>query len=204
MSDKAEFEIARKLETTFNRIYKERMTDMPMVNDKLQVHAIGFQPWQRHYLGVLSTPWFMNLMLLPGEQQDWSELHELSKRSHVFPSGRYEFITGYEEEIGKYQMCSLFSPMFDFTDDDSAVETAQIIMQEIMNPQNQDEMHVLPQQMENIWKGEDVPEIELQQATINNTNNPETEKPMISERLQHPLSRRELLRAMFNSDGDNS
>ncbi len=204
MSDKPEVEITRKLEAVFNRIYKERMTDMPMVNDKLQVHATGFQPWQQHYLGVLSTPWFMNLMLIPGEQEDWSEFHELSKRSYVFPSGRYEFITGYEEEIGKYQMCSLFSPMFDFTDDDSAVETAQIIMQEIMNPRNQDEMHVQPQQMENIWKGEDVPEIEPQQATINNTNNPETERPMISERLQQPLSRRELLRAMFNSDGDNS
>jgi [NiFe] hydrogenase assembly HybE family chaperone len=204
MSNKAEFEIARKLETTFNRIYKERMTDMPMVNDKLQVHAIGFQPWQQHYLGVLSTPWFMNLMLLPGEQQDWSELHELSKRSHIFPSGRYEFITGYEEEIGKYQMCSLFSPMFEFADDESAVETAEIIIQELMNTQNQDEIHVDPHQMENIWKGEDVPEIEPQQATINNTNNPEAEKPMISERLQQPLSRRELLRGMFNPDGDKS
>jgi [NiFe] hydrogenase assembly HybE family chaperone len=204
MSDKPEIEIARKLEAVFNRIYKERMTDMPMVNDKLQVHATGFQPWQQHYLGVLSTPWFMNLMLIPGEQEDWSELHELSKHSHVFPSGRYEFITGYEEEIGKYQMCSLFSPMFEFADDDSAVETAQIIMQEILNPQNQDEIHLQPQQIEAIWKGEELPEIEPQQATINNTNNPDTERPMISERQQQPLSRRELLRTMFNPDGDQS
>jgi [NiFe] hydrogenase assembly HybE family chaperone len=204
MSGKPEIEITRKLEAVFNRIFKERMTDMPMVNDNLQVHAIDFQPWQQHYVGVLSTPWFMNLMLLPGEQEDWSEFHELTKRSHVFPSGRYEFITGYEESIGKYQMCSLFSPMFEFADDDSAVETAQIIMQELMNTQNQDEIHVQAQQMEAIWKGEDVPDIETQQATINKTNNPEPERPMISERLQQPLSRRELLRGMFNPDGDKS
>jgi [NiFe] hydrogenase assembly HybE family chaperone len=204
MSGKPEIEITRKLEAVFNRIYKERMTDMPMVNDKLQVHAIAFQPWQQHYLGVLSTPWFMNLMLIPGEQEDWSEFHELSKHSHVFPSGRYEFITGHEEEIGKYQMCSLFSPMFDFADDDSALETAQIIMQAIMNPQNQDEMHTLPQQMEAIRKEEEAPEINPQQATINNTNSPEPERPMISERLQQPLNRRELLRAMLNPKGDKS
>jgi [NiFe] hydrogenase assembly HybE family chaperone len=204
MSDKAEFDIKRKLESVFNRIYTERMTDMPMVNNKLQVHAIGFQPWQQHYLGVLSTPWFMNLMLIPGEQEDWSEFQELSKRSHAFPSGRYEFITGYEEEIGKYQMCSLFSPMFEFADDDSAVETAQIILQELMNTQNQDETHVQPEQIEAIWKGEDIPDIEAQTATINITNSPEPERPMISERLQQPLSRRELLRGMFNPDGDKS
>lgn len=204
MSDKPENQIARKLEDVFNRIYRERMTDMPMINDRLQVHAIGFQRWQQHYLGVLSTPWFMNLMLLPGEQQDWSEIHELSKHSHVFPSGRYEFTAGYEQQIGKYQMCSLFSPMFEFADDNSAIETAQIIMQEIMHTHNQDEIHVTAQQMETLWKGEDIPDIETQTATINKTNNLASEKPMISERLQQPLSRRELLRGMFNSHGDKS
>lgn len=203
MSDNAEIEIARKLEAVFNRIYKERMSDMPMVNDKLQVHALGFQPWQQGYLGVLSTPWFMNLMLLPGPQQDWSSLQELGKQSHVFPSGRYEFITGYEAEIGKYQMCSLFSPVFEFADDDSAVETAQIIMRELMQPQNQDEPHIQPQQMEAIWKGE--PTADIDQATdASSSSAPETERPLLSEQLQQPVSRRELLRGMFRTDGDKS
>ncbi len=204
MSDKPETVIAGKLETVFNRIYQQRMSDVPMINDKLQVHAIGFQPWQQHYLGVLSTPWFMNLMLLPGEQEDWSGLAELGKQSHSFPSGRYEFITGFEEEIGKYQMCSLFSPMFDFADDEAAVETASLIMQEIMSEKNQDEMHVQPHQIESIWKGENN---DATDVTINTQSEPEAEagqRPLISERLQKPVSRRDLLRGMFKPDSDNT
>ena len=204
MSDKAETVIARKLETVFNRIYQQRMLDVPMINDKLQVHAIGFQPWQQHYLGVLSTPWFMNLMLLPGENEDWSGLAELGKQSHSFPSGRYEFITGFEAEIGKYQMCSLFSPMFDFADDEAAVETAGIIMQEIMNQKNQDEAHIQPQQIESIWKGENNDATDVTITTPSGSDAETEQRPLISERLQKPVSRRELLRGMFKPDSDNT
>jgi [NiFe] hydrogenase assembly HybE family chaperone len=199
MSDKPEAQIARKLETVFNRIYKQRMSDMPMVNPQLQVHAIDFQPWQQGYLGVLSTPWFMNLMLLPGAQQDWSSLQELGKQSHSFPSGRYEFITGYEDEVGKYQMCSLFSPMFEFADDASAVETAHVIMRELMQAKNQDEAHIQPQQMEAIWNGDELPELDSETPATPDTKQ---QRPRISERLEQPLSRRQLLSGIFTSDTD--
>lgn len=202
MSDKAQKEIEGKLERVFNCIYRERMSDMPMVNNKLQVHAIDFQPWQQHYIGVLSTPWFMNLMLLPGDQDDWSNLPELGKQSQLFPSGRYEFITGYESQLGKYQMCSLFSPMFEFADDDAAVETAHIIMSELMKQENQDEAHIQPTQMEAIWKGEELPELNLK-ARITQHND-EPQRPLISARLEQPLSRRQLLSGIFNPDTDKS
>jgi [NiFe] hydrogenase assembly HybE family chaperone len=204
MSDKAHLQIAGKLEAVFEQIYQQRMRDVPMVNDKLQVHAIDFQPWQQHYLGVLSTPWFMNLMLLPGDDEDWSALPELGKQSHVFPSGRYEFITGYEEEIGKYQMCSLFSPMFDFADDNAAVQTAHIIMREIMNQQNQDEAHVQSQQIAAIWKGETNDEVDATIADGRETDAETVQRPLISERLQQPVSRRELLRGMFKPDSEKT
>ncbi len=184
------------LEAVFNRIYRERMSDMPMVNRQLEVHAIGFQPWNQHYLGVLITPWFMNLMLLPGDSEDWSGLQELSKQTHVFPSGRYEFIIGRDDDIGSYQMCSLFSPMFEFTSDDTAVETAQIIMQELMNSDNQDEPHIKPEQMQKIWYGEQFEDdendkLELEPAQVQ-------EGPSLSEKLQKPISRRQLMRGMFS------
>ena len=35
------------------------------VNPAVEVEAVGFAPWDAHWLGVMVTPWFMNLMLLP-------------------------------------------------------------------------------------------------------------------------------------------
>ena len=31
------------------------------VNPALAVEAVGFRPWEDHWLGVMVTPWFMNL-----------------------------------------------------------------------------------------------------------------------------------------------
>lgn len=200
MSDKPEQQIMGKLERVFKKIYQERMADLPMVNKQLDVHAIGFQPWNGSYLGVLSTPWFMNLMLLPGEQQDWSTLQELSKQSHILPSGRYQFIVGDEPEIGKYQMCSLFSPVFEFADDAAAMETARIIMHELMNPDNQEELHIQPQQMQQIWHGEVDPELthHVDSTVLNDDEislaDTTSEQPLLHDRLDQPLSRRQLLR----------
>ena len=47
------------------RIQRERMADIPLLNPALEVQAVGFSVWEAYCLGVLITPWFMNLMLLP-------------------------------------------------------------------------------------------------------------------------------------------
>ncbi len=125
-------QIHQKLESVFRHIHQERMHDMPLCNPVLQVQAIGFQEWGDYYLGVMITPWFMNLMLLPTQPDGFANRQEGSKQLHIFPSGRYEFITGREEGLGSYQMCSLFSPMQDFTDQDTTVETANLVLDELM------------------------------------------------------------------------
>ena len=200
MSDKALQKKIHTLETVFNRIYRERMSDMPMINRKLSVHAVGFQRWNQDYLGILITPWFMNLMLLPGDSKNWSGLQELGKQTHLFPSGRYEFIIGREQHIGTYQMCSLFSPMFEFASDQSALETAEIIMQELMNSENQDELHIKPEQLEQIWKGERQDQLASEEQPVEPARNPE--HPSLGEKLQKPISRRQLMRGMFGSAED--
>ena len=35
---------------------RERMHDVPILNPALNVEAVDFQRWQRHWLGVLVTP----------------------------------------------------------------------------------------------------------------------------------------------------
>ena len=65
----------------FRRVHIERMQGMPILNPALEVQAVGFRELEEHLLGVLITPWFMNLVLLPGNDE-WSE-REQGKRIRV-------------------------------------------------------------------------------------------------------------------------
>jgi len=193
------------LETTFNKIHQQRMIDVPILNEKIEVSAIGFQRWQQSYLCVLITPWFMNLMLLPGEQENWDEKNETSTWQHSFPSGNYDFLVGFEPDIGKYQMCSLFSPMFEFADNNAALETAQAVIKELMCSEHIETKDIDSKKIEAIWNGtEEHPDkIAARQASQKNMAQTKPRVP-IKERMKQPVSRRRLLRsAMMLEDNEN-
>ena len=97
---------------------------MPMLNPALAVEAVAFRPWKDHWLGILITPWFMNLMLLPHDAAAWRPIATGESRHYAFPAGVFEFIGGRDEVLGDYQACSLFSPMFDFANPKGAHDTA--------------------------------------------------------------------------------
>ena len=130
--------ISQQLESVFRRIQQERMQGMPVCNPALHAQAVGFREWGNYFLGVMVTPWFMNLMLLPTSPDVFANMKEGSKQMHIFPSGRYEFTTGKETNLGDYQMCSLFSPMQEFVDQETAVQTASLILSEIMEVRNRE------------------------------------------------------------------
>lgn len=123
--------VSAALEATFASIQEQRMADIPVLNRALEVEAVGFMPWNEYYLGVLVTPWFMNLMLLPKNADSW-QLLAGTKSSHTFPSGEYEFTAGDESDIGPYEMCSLYSPMFEFENQEAAVATARYVLEDLM------------------------------------------------------------------------
>jgi [NiFe] hydrogenase assembly HybE family chaperone len=111
---------------TFRRIREERMTDVPL--PPLAVEAVGFRPWQGHWLGVLVTPWAMSLLLLPGTTENWQLPAEGKKKVISFPSGDYAFLGGVEEGMGEYQSCSLISPMGHFPDQETACLAAEAVL----------------------------------------------------------------------------
>lgn len=122
-----------QLEETFRTIAAKDMAGVPVLNDKLAVQAVGFQPWEGRLLGVLVTPWFMNLVLLP--QEGTAEAPVVgSKRLLEFPSGRYEFVQGHDARLGPWESCSLFSPMFEFRSMAEAVEVAAAVMAALFDP----------------------------------------------------------------------
>ncbi|WGR59240.1 MULTISPECIES: [NiFe]-hydrogenase assembly chaperone HybE [Paracoccus] len=127
-----------RLVADFREVFNAKMRDVPIINQALHVEALAFRPWQGGFLGVLIAPWFMNLIWLPGEDQDWSALKAGEKEVVAFPSGEYEFIHNSREMTGPYKACSLFSPMADFTSQLQAVEVARAVMVELFKPENRD------------------------------------------------------------------
>lgn len=116
------------LEADFREIWHAKMRDVPMVNAALHIEAVGFQMHEGRPLGVLVTPWFMNLFLLAAEGEDWSGLKPGAKEVIPFASGDYEFIHNVREQVGGYKACSLFSPMGDFRSHRDAVDVARAVM----------------------------------------------------------------------------
>jgi [NiFe] hydrogenase assembly HybE family chaperone len=146
--------LERKLESVFRRIEQERMRDLSFCNPALQVSAVGFQVWNDDYLGVLLTPWFMNLMLLPREPQALEGDIIGSKCTRVFPSGRYEFILSEEAELGRYLVCSLFSPVFEFEDQQTALSVARLSLEGLMAEENRDPVSTHEKAITRLWHGE--------------------------------------------------
>ena len=182
------------LEAVFSLIEQQRMVDVPILNSALQVKAVGFRPWSEGVLGVLITPWFMNLMLLGKVAVDEGDIQlPGNKITHVFPSGAYEFIVGEEAGIGFYQACSLFSPMPQFHSQALAEETAEAVMQGIMQPENRSEISTHSREIEQAWRGEP-DDAQDEQADSGDMTE---DTPCLSERLETSISRRELLTGLF-------
>jgi [NiFe] hydrogenase assembly HybE family chaperone len=117
----------------FSTIQRERMHDVPILNPSLSVEAVGFEEYQGNWIGVLVTPWFMNLVALPGSGA-WRSAPERASVYYAFPTGIYEFIAGVEPGIGEYHACSLFSPMPEFADQVAARETARAARAALFDP----------------------------------------------------------------------
>ena len=95
------------------------MADLPVYNHRLAVEAIGFQRHGDGWLGIMATPWFMNAVLAPAEPGAWNDIRDGIKVTRALPSGSYEFVAGHIDGIGTILNCSLFSPMFEFEEQEA-------------------------------------------------------------------------------------
>ena len=129
------------LEQSFQQIAETRMQGLPVINPNLHVKAFGFKRWQQYRLGVLLSPWFMNIVLLPLEASSQA-LQVGTKQVIALPSGEYEFILGFEAPIGFYLSCSLFSPVFEFENQAAAETTAEIALLTILKQEKAAETEV--------------------------------------------------------------
>lgn len=120
-----------ELVARYEAIYEDRMRDLPIVNPRLAVEAVGFEQWEDKDLGILITPWFMNLVLLP----DPDRLADLPQGERVecrFPSGPCELTVYHDEALGSYLAAVLFSTVADFPDQDMARAVAEEALAQIL------------------------------------------------------------------------
>ncbi|MCG2575574.1 [NiFe]-hydrogenase assembly chaperone HybE [Dechloromonas sp. XY25] len=99
------------LEAHYRHVWQTRMHDLPFVNAALTVEAIGFARHEGDWLGVVITPWFLNLLLVSGGGQLWGDIPAGERRYLNLPCGTMQFIADDDPDIGPYQYCPLIAPV---------------------------------------------------------------------------------------------
>ena len=110
----------------------KRMRSLPVYNDKLDIQVIGLRRWTEGLVGIVATPWAMNILLLPTEGAP--RRIEGTVRDILFPSGHYRFIAGQLAGLGPVESCSLFSPMEAFDDPAVVADVAGHAIADLFRP----------------------------------------------------------------------
>ena len=128
--------LTARIEVLYGEIAATRMAGVPVLNPALGVAMRGLRRLGEDWVGVLVTPWFMAFIQIAAEPQQ-RRIGE--KCDLVLPSGRYQAIWNHEPQLGGFWSCSLFSPMFEFADQEAALATADAALAEMLGKPGEDE-----------------------------------------------------------------
>jgi [NiFe] hydrogenase assembly HybE family chaperone len=133
-ADRQAAEAGERLAAAYQAI-AARCRDLPIYNRALTVEAVGFRAHDGAAIGVLVTPWFMNLVAidLPGGPARTRQPAGSTVR-HSLPAGGIDFIVAEVTGIGRVDAASLFSPMFAFDDPAVARATASAALEAALKP----------------------------------------------------------------------
>lgn len=99
------------LATHYAMVWETRMRDLPFVNAALAVEVAGFRRCSGDWVGVITTPWFLNLFLLYGGGNLWGDIPAGERRYVNLPCGTLQFIADVDPDLGPYQYCPLIAPV---------------------------------------------------------------------------------------------
>lgn len=125
-------ERVQTLQRAFEHIARTRMADLPLNNPRLDVATVDFRVDDdgEVALGMLVTPWCMNLLRLP-LRDGIAMLGVGITGERDIGTRRFHFIGAHEPGPGAFEASSLFSPMFEFASQAAAVATAQEALKEL-------------------------------------------------------------------------
>ncbi len=119
----------------YREIGERAMRDLPIYNEALGVEPVGFHRFNGTILGIMVTPWFMNVVTPASAARDDAAATVRIR----FPAGDIEFTVSEVGQFGRIASCSLFSPMFQFADMAAARATAEAALAELMVPADSEE-----------------------------------------------------------------
>ncbi|NEJ24600.1 [NiFe]-hydrogenase assembly chaperone HybE [Rhizobium leguminosarum] len=128
-------QLGQWFEDCYRHIHVTAMADVPICNPALGVAATGFRAFGGRAFGIVTTPWFMNLVAvdLPDGAPSAAAVSGTTLRVGL-PAGEVEFITGELDGIGRVDSCSLFSPVFEFATMAAALATAEEAVRAFFDP----------------------------------------------------------------------
>ena len=132
-------ETVNNLVSRFQQIGAERIFGLPIYNDKLTVEAVDFQQCKGGLIGVLVTPWFMNVMLLPKDASPYQHQQLGEKVKYQLESGEHEFVIGEDEEVGRYLFRTVTSPTHCYKKQVLAVNAGSKALAALLTPPEQEE-----------------------------------------------------------------
>lgn len=127
LDDPSQFLVAH-----YEQVWQTRMHDMPFVNPALAVATVGFIRQQGDWLGVVVTPWFINLFLFFGGGELWGDIPAGERRYLSLPCGTLQFIADDDPDLGPYQYCPLIAPVSSIPDMATARQAALDAMATVM------------------------------------------------------------------------
>jgi [NiFe] hydrogenase assembly HybE family chaperone len=110
------------------------MSALPGFNPALTLEAVGFRDWEGHGLGVLIAPWFMNLILLPGPDDDWTGIDPREGCEWKLPTELIVFHPCDLAGPGLHLTAPLFTDLSAFPDQDTARAVAREVMRQLFEP----------------------------------------------------------------------
>ncbi len=125
--------VGERLAALYRGIAATAMRDAPICNDALEVEAIGFREFAGYALGVVTTPWFLNVIVAESCESEAPRLANgvLSLR---LPTGAVDFAVRDMDGFGRLASCSLISPMSDFSDQLTARAAALAALAALFEP----------------------------------------------------------------------
>ena len=114
----------------FVRIQNTHMRGLPILNPRMAVEVVGTRSFGEHRICVLVTPWFMNLVLLPGSEE-WVSVDQGESFRIEFPREALDFNVSCDDAIGTFLSAVLFRTVTDFPDQETARAVALEVMENL-------------------------------------------------------------------------
>lgn len=114
------------------RIASERMQGLPIVNPRIEVHAVDFRRWGNDWIGVMVTPWSIAAVYVCGVAQSWIDVPAGKVRLIELPAGDFPFISVEDPILGQFLSLPLKSPVLDMADQETADEFARVALKTML------------------------------------------------------------------------